>query len=181
MTRAGYICIGGEKYPLIMSMAALEEIQRRFGNLSKMIYRLSSDAEKKKNGNMTVALEMLISEGAAYADLVGDTRPEHIPDGKELGEWLTPRRLMMTQLAILTAINNGIERYIPDDDDEPADEEPDQKKASAWCRYYARLLNITTREFLHMPVGEFYDLIACWRNQNVQRKSGGISDIADLP
>lgn len=84
MERIQTVEIGGKEYPMIMSLAATEQINKKYGSVQKMLEKLS-DMEGRDEAYAEV-LELLIRQGCEYKNVFeGDIPPgENAPvkDGK---------------------------------------------------------------------------------------------------
>ena len=75
--RISYIELGGNKYPMCLSLTATEELTERFGDLSNMDKALSSGNIAEIARATNDIIEILMKAGRIYATYMGqDVPPE---------------------------------------------------------------------------------------------------------
>ncbi len=88
MDRTIYINIAGKNYPMRFSLAALREINQKYGNLQKMTESIDQDNTMNTLNALTGMLELLIRQGCAYKNLFEKDIPAPEGAATENGTWI---------------------------------------------------------------------------------------------
>lgn len=77
--KIGYITLAGEKHPLCFSLSAAEQIAAEFGDMDGMGKALSSENTSTKLKAISTVLDILVTAGRKYAEVMGMDLPRKLP------------------------------------------------------------------------------------------------------
>lgn len=86
MDRCTYLEIGGKYYPLLMSLAAAEKVNEKYGSMNGLLQKLGD--EKECVTTYLDVLELLIAQGCAYKNTFEKDIPTEQGDPVVEGEWV---------------------------------------------------------------------------------------------
>lgn len=86
MDRCVFLEIGGKYYPLLMSLAAAEKINEKYGSMNGMLEKLGD--EKECVSTYLDVLEIMIAQGCAYKNTFEKDLPAQPDDPIEEGKWV---------------------------------------------------------------------------------------------
>ena len=110
--------IRGKKFPLCLTVAALDRINEKCGSLTKFLDYLQGDGEVNTIViNTAWALSLLMAEGEENrlicARLDGEKAERHqVPDEEAVRHLLTPGAVRRYRVAVLTAVNESMRQEI---------------------------------------------------------------------
>lgn len=177
--RLGRVTIGGERRLLCFSTRVMKAFFERFGGVSEAFDAIGHDDVKKQTKACLWVIATMLDAGDRYAKLNGIDNPKPLTE-KDLRRFTSPKFTLISTLAIMETVTNGLKRNVEIEDSEPKNHSG--ALAPEWFIWYGLKIGLSYREALDIPVGELRDLIAVEQiKREGAREKNALSDDEIIP